>query len=322
VGLRFRKKIPRGFTIVQVLVSLAVLGIALKGLSSFMSYMDRSTRRAQVISTMMALEGMILGALEDPGSYPATYPSGSDQNARDQYFYSNFQLVYHDAPQPVILGRADGQTQSAFSVKGDPCAISQWGRGSCLVRVSFSVTPNPATTPPPRVFAANYTIEVAPGFLRTGDAVAPIRVSEHPIDASLYRGALGNPTRCDPNTTLGVRGVDMATGEVLCWARPAATPACPANSFATGFHISGGTLTADCTPFRSVSCPSGYSLYTLSPVVLDSRQSPFAGDATCVYQGQGVVPKRGGGCSPPYQAAATNCILPPGFQTTLPAIIN
>lgn len=75
-GSRFTNISHRGFTMVEVLAAVAIIGVAALGIGSMLSSIGKSRLKNQTVSQMIELEARIVRAIQNYNTYECNVPSG------------------------------------------------------------------------------------------------------------------------------------------------------------------------------------------------------------------------------------------------------
>lgn len=145
--LRSKKGNQLGFSIVEGLLALLLLGAAGISLYSVFQGMDKSTLRNRTQLTMMAVESALVNALQDSTQMSQLKTTGG--------------IDFTLKTGQTILGKKGSPVYFDIS-SGDNCA--NFGRGNCLLQVDFELAQNPVTSQ----WFSGYRIAAHPRVQSTG----------------------------------------------------------------------------------------------------------------------------------------------------------
>jgi|GEM_PF-6983405 len=305
-----------GVGLVQSILALAVLGIIAIGANDIFFSIDKGTQRSRAQGTMLALESVLLEALQETGNYQThmatikTALSGTVPLSGSALPAVSF--VFLDNPTPVSVNGVE----SFYDIDGNPCTTP--GSKRCFIGIkadlgvlSYELT---QTNPTLRRLRAAYRIrithpsEFSPPIADLGATTASFSLgtSSDPGDfqTTINEEFLGGST--DPSCEFaGIpRGWDLANNRLTCWTFP--DTGCDAGSVLRGFTFqSSGTIALTCSKIRIPTCSN--ENYALRSVNFGFGTG---GSGRCVPMGPNSIPKTPvWECPTGYTLSGTNCVI-------------
>jgi len=277
------RKTNAGFSVVEGLIALMLLGAAAIGVYSIFGSLDKATLRNRTQLTMMAAESAIVNSLQDSGQMSTIKSAGAAGLALQS--------------GQTVVARNGAATFLDIS-SGDACPAANYGRAGCLVQIDFQLVQNVANNQ----WFAGYRISahdrvqalgVIPPRGATGNAGDPINATLGAADDQTtlpipigWTAAANNATcaggdvdSCCPAGYL-IKGYSNGipqcvrdfyqTGATDANGVPVGTNRCPAGQFALGIqvktplggsinngsYIDVGELEMNCASPTLVKCPA------------------------------------------------------------------
>jgi len=291
-------KNQRGIGIVEGLVGSVIVGITAVGLGVSINMMAKARIKTQSVSGAVALESVIINALQDPETYrpfQAILKAGDINRVRSELFlpapsWGNGQL------RPSLSGQF-------FSMDGSTCS-GGFSNKACVLSLKFDVRMDTPAPNPSYSFA--YSIETNNEVV----VMAPIGVPPSPnFRSEDYKLAMPSSVvndeliACEETNAIAANGFDFDTGRLHCLEAPrlGASPSgddCPVGSFPVALTLSGNRVVFQCQALRSVSCNDAfYALNNFMPSSLDPRNPSLptqTANSRCDFTGQTTVTARTG----------------------------
>jgi hypothetical protein len=283
MGLPGRHRFSGGFGVIESLVAMGVLGVAAMLLASVFKDVDVNTRKARLVSTMVALESSIISALEDKDNFQsraAQFEAASRGGPVPVFELKSFDLVVAKQPSrgaPIF-----------FDSEGKACAA---GSSRCEISVEFDMKGSGGA------LQAAYRIALVGAAAQQVKTAALGGSFRDPIDYVLAVPSKNfrDPAKsgCAPGIA---RGMNKLTGEVLCWDVALPTERCAAGEIMRGFAAdpSTGRMRPVCRKLRRASCNEHpyHVLQRLNARYLDPDVTPGASGGSCTPLMADEVPYR------------------------------
>lgn len=274
----------RGFTLVESLVAVGIIGVGLMALPVIMQQVSGSTRKGKAFSQALALEASILAALQNEATFESHRSTMASGARPDGLAIAVNGTEFARVGQPRF-----------FNLAGKPCAALD--QKECVLKVDFDIKCTPGT--PYALCDAAYRIS-AHSQAKGAQPMGPLGASGStgfsasdyfvPIPAEHYLRM--DSTACDPATTVAISGFNRDTGEAYCISKP--QNRCPEGTIAKKVQFisnpsgRGGRFEFQCTTtFQTLTCPANYALMTFSPASLEPGKTK---SGTCVFVGVNSVP--------------------------------
>lgn len=293
-----------GFTLVEVLVGMLIIGILSLAVSSLFETINRGVSRSKFSYTMYALEAALISALEDPETFKsAAADLEGNSLALLEIRWEGKTLARWEAG-----GDLDKNRVFFRGLDGEECASTLLP--GCNIRVDFDIRNSNVAVPR---WEVGYRIS----YVGLGTPMAPIGApySSPPNDQweienndLLYILPDYFYTEI-PETTCGsgqlLAGFDTINNRAQCW-EGTYDGVCPANEIPKGLKYvkhavpviipNGpeiiGTVEFKCVPSRTITCNDPwYGLTSFNPKYFDPGISIPAGESAgkCVFLGANII---------------------------------
>lgn len=271
-----------GFSLVQSMVALGILGIGLSSLPAMMRQITGSTVRGKAFSQALALEAALLAGLQQESTFNSVRSTMSAGNSPIGLAITFEGKEIAKVGQPLYFTGA-GKSCTAFD------------RKECLIRVELDI--RCVAGSPYALCDAAYRVlsdsQMTGGLAPLGASGAgPFGSNDYflSIPAEFY--VRNDSTTCDPATTIAVSGFNRDTGEAYCVSKP--MNRCPEGTIAKGLQFipnadgRGGRLEFACSgSFQTISCPPNYGLMSFNPATLEPGKTK---SGACVFLGLNSIP--------------------------------
>lgn len=280
-------KSPRdfGFSLVETMVAVAIVGTAVAGLSGALLSMKQANDKSKTIYSALTLQSQITGAISDEDNFRSSGAALALPSVR-------FKV---GKPAPAHVSLAPGVTQfftndfDTCTAFGGSCTLSVvydfQDDGTGLIRAAYRVRSSPTLDLSIANLGAPGTGAFAAGDYRL------------PLPDLVWKAQ--NTFGCTGATDLALMGFNRNTGVAICLKKPVGQPNCPtggatarlAKTFKVDHTAPGGPqMVVDCQmgggqPAKAWTCPTAeYVLQSIpDPRVFDASYTA-GGSPTCVWR--------------------------------------
>jgi hypothetical protein len=323
----------KGYSLVEVLVSTAILGGAIFGLSSGIMAMNSAKKKMAVAYAIVALRSQLTDELGNEMRYLGV---GADVNrVRDPLGTPpiSFGILASTGGSTAVVRN----TNYFFNERLESCGGFS---PNCQIRLQFDIQSSGGIYKAAYRIAINPDIGIPIGNLGTASLSPNSSPYFAPADFRLslpdILKKISSLQKCDGPDDIGMREFNRDTGEVKCLKKPAVGAACPAGTILKGYIASAtDELIPDCAGAaipRAWNCPPHYRLHSIpDPRVFDSEHPPTPAP-TCIWVAQpsevvgaGIVspfisglacPRPGGPDMPNAYAMTNTCTLVQGTPSS------
>jgi prepilin-type N-terminal cleavage/methylation domain-containing protein len=297
----------RGFSLIETLVAVAIVGTAVAGLSGAIVSMKQANDKSKTIYSALSLQSQIIAQIADEENFRASGVAVAPNAI---------------AGLPIAGVNVPRNTITYFT--NDLTACTAFG-GSCTLSVLYDFSPDATSG----VWRAAYRIRSSPTLdLAIANLGAPgnatFAVADYTVPLPDLVWKSQNALGCTGASDLALMGFDRNTGVPICLKKPVGQATCPAGKFSKTFTVDyaapgGPQLVLDCqlagqgvTSVRW-QCPPNYNLQTISnPKLFDPSYSGPA--PTCVWRADAT--QTIGTTSSAENLVGTVCPRPPGMPDT------
>lgn len=272
-------KKENGFSLAELLVSVALIGIIATSLFGVFNLIYQARRHTDVVSRAIETESYLLSAIDDVQSYPDSIKSAmleqTELTAAELAAWkikldpNGTQVISPDSKE-VKYTSADG---ISFMLRLSAIQKADKSYGFAYsIRLDSTDDPN------------SPTINWSSGSTNKGTFV------ESDYNWTVPQTKITTLAKCDPETTLGIAyGFNSRTTRPLCFSRPdLSAGSCAFGSMAVGlvYDPSKRQFSVLCTRLSKASCPAGYVLNSIdSSDFLSTDKSK----SKCVHAGEKVA---------------------------------
>lgn len=273
-----------GFSFIEGLVASGLLVLAALALGYGVAATTRGREKALVVSDSMAVDSMVVSALQNANSFVA-YVDMLKLGDIDQ-FKANFRL---DTPGWGAGFVRVGSTK--FRRDHSLCTgCSDWVYNVVLDVEMLSAPPNVRYGFAYAVIANSQMAAMA-GLGSQPDATGlhfPLADYKLIIPESL----LSETLRC-ASDEIAAYGLDLQTADLKCWKGPQfPNDACPSGTIPVGLQVNVDRITFKCQPLFHLSCGNMYAMNGMVPTVLAQVSATPSLAGSCVFVAQQSVPAR------------------------------
>ncbi len=277
------KRAAKGFTFVEIMLSLAILAVSVFAFTSGMGMVFSHTAKSSILSQGLFLEAHIISSLGSYEIYEAE--QSADRTYRDVIRAGEYPEGLSIPLNGVTVARvgtvrhlnrnfqscSPGSTGCHFIVEmdvrcfdgaGEPCFAAFWIRMENIPGNIVSL----------RALGQRSS---ADGFAR-GDYIYPIH----------FERAVRERAVICPIETPALLGFNPETGEPVCRAVP--DPDCSEGTLFGGFRVVDGQIEARCNPTRVAECPNPFGADYAEPYCLSSVTMGVKSGVLGFYDGECV----------------------------------